>query len=267
MASARPWSPGSGPGPPPGGARAGGGRARGPGPGPGTDARVSACAESFPGGRTWIDSVNPNARGLVPLSADADPSVPYKVSDLADDLVTAVSEGQESWNVVMRVLWPAADVIPHDPLGPIYPSRLAAAVELGLATGTMPEVDPLRDALRATLDGGQALTLRLPSEPSPGAAAGDPSRGLVRDLTSLASVAGRRGDLQVELCASSSAGAEMLALLRGAVRDEKLEDRIRVCDVPLAEAEGGDVSEACIAVRQAARSQALATLRGASAAP
>ncbi|MDP7110648.1 MAG: hypothetical protein QGH45_01725, partial [Myxococcota bacterium] len=218
----------------------------------GTDARVSACAASFPGGRVWIDSVNANARGLVPLAAAAVPGTPYKISDLADDLVTAVADGQESWNVVMRILWPAAAVVPHDPLAPVYPARVAAAIELGLATNNLPEIEPLQGALRSTLAGGETLVLRLPSEPSAAdARGGDPSRALVRDLTSLADIAGRRGDLSVELCVSASAGAEMLGLLRGAVGSENLGDRIVVCDVPLAEEEGTDVSEACIAARQA----------------
>ena len=225
----------------------------------GPDGRTLACGESLPGGRAWIHSVNPNARGLVPLSPDANPDDPYKVSDLADDLLVAADQGSRSWERAMRILWPAAEVLPADPMADIYRDRVAAALELGLATGAMPDRDRLVDGLVDRIGADEPLILRLPSEPRPGAGSTEyASKGLIRDLDSLAGLEGRR--LDVQLCATADGDPALLPHLRAALVERELDGRITVCDQPLPPPPAGDISEACIAARRGGAAQGLAMI-------
>ena len=194
-----------------------------------------SCLQLFPGDRPWTVGLDGSPSPLV-LPGDGESVGHYRMSSFARDIVVAVAEGARSWNLLM-------DGQP-DPLADTYRVRLAAGMELALASGSLDDIDRLPEAVGAALQGGNSMTLRLPSDPMVAFDGAGPfaiGSAFRRELNALADLSVRRGSIHYELCmvdqdyetkARPDAGAWNAArrgYLLEALREASHDDHLDVC--------------------------------------
>ena len=225
----------------------------------------SSCLHIFPADRPWSVGLEGSPSPLE-LPGDDPLSGHYRMSSFARDIVEAVAEGSRSWTLLMDGQ--------ADPMTDLYRVRLAAGMELALASGSLDDIDRLPEALGEVLRGGQSISVRLPSDPMVAFDGAGPfaiGSAFRRELNALADLAVRRGSIHYQLCVVSQSrvtkahpepqawNIQRLDYLQEALSDSGHRDRLAVCpsSLTLTDSEPLGDDDPCDPYREALTSQTL----------